>query len=107
MARRTSLNGKVVLITGAARGIGEHTARLAASKGAKVALAGLEPERLEAIATELGAPWFECDVTDQESVQAAVDGTVAALGGIDVVLANAGVASSGTVAVTPVDVLLR
>ena len=107
MARRTSLNGKVVLVTGAARGIGEHTARLLASKGAKVALAGLEADRLQTIAGELGAPWFECDVTDTASVQAAVDGTVEALGGIDVVLANAGIASSGTVATTPVDVLLR
>ena len=109
MPRRQSLQGKAVLITGAARGIGEHVARLVASNGARVALVGLEPERLQALAAELGPQhvWAECDVTDQASTQAAVDQAVAAFGGLDIVLANAGVASNGTVAVTPVDVLLR
>src|SRR5689334_14383946 len=46
--------GRVVLITGAARGIGEHTARLAAARGARVALVGLEADRLGAVARELG-----------------------------------------------------
>ena len=109
MARRTSLAGKVVLITGAARGIGAQTARVAAARGARVALAGLEPERLEALAAELGPghAWFACDVTDQASVQAAVDGAVDRLGGLDVVHANAGIGAAGTVAIAPVEVLLR
>jgi short-subunit dehydrogenase len=51
--------------------------------------------------------WFEADVTDQEAVDGAVAGTVAALGGIDVVVANAGVANNGTVAVNPPDALIR
>ncbi|MGH3682008.1 MAG: SDR family NAD(P)-dependent oxidoreductase, partial [Natronosporangium sp.] len=54
------LGGTVVLITGAARGIGEHTARLAAARGARLALVGREPERLAALAGELGAHWAEC-----------------------------------------------
>src|SRR5688572_8231610 len=92
------LQGKVVFITGAARGIGAAVAAEAHRRGAKVALAGLEPELLGQRAAELGdAPHFECDVTDMGSVQAAVDGTVAALGGIDVVVANAGIATYGTV----------
>jgi len=109
MARRTALNDKVVLITGAARGIGAETARVAAARGARVALAGLEPERLEALAAELGPghAWFRCDVTDQASVKAAVAGAVERLGGIDVVLANAGIGANGTLAIAPVDVLLR
>lgn len=109
MPRRQSLNGKAILITGAARGIGEHVARLVAARGARVALVGLEPERLERIATELGPQhtWAECDVTDQASVEAAVATATQAFGGLDVVLANAGIASNGTVAITPVDVLLR
>jgi len=109
MARRTSLAGKVVLITGAARGIGAQTARVAAARGARVALVGLEPERLEALAAELGPghAWSVCDVTDQASVQAAVDATVDRLGGIDVVHANACIGAAGTVAIAPVDVLLR
>ena len=103
-----SLTGQVVLITGAARGIGEHTARLAAARGAKVVLVGLEPDRLAALAAELdGAAWFPCDVTDQASLTAAVDGAVAAHGRIDAVVANAGVASRGTVATGDVEALVR
>jgi NAD(P)-dependent dehydrogenase (short-subunit alcohol dehydrogenase family) len=107
--RRYELSGKAVLVTGAARGIGEHTARALASRGARVALVGLEPERLAAVAAELGPghAWFEADVTDQAAVDAAVAGAVAALGGIDVVVANAGVANNNTVAVSPVDVVVR
>ncbi len=106
---RQRLDNKVVMITGAARGIGAETARRAAAKGARVSLVGLEPERLRALADELGdrAAWFEADVTSQESMDGAVAGTVAAFGGIDVVLANAGVGNSGTVAISPPDVLVR
>ena len=106
---RQRLDNKVVMITGAARGIGSETARRVAAKGARVSLVGLEPERLRALADELGdrAVWFEADVTDQGSMDGAVEGTVAAFGGIDVVLANAGVGNSGTVAISPADVLVR
>jgi len=103
----STLDGRVVLITGAARGIGERTARLAAARGARLALIGLEPDRLAALAAELGAHWAECDVTDQAGLDAAVASTVTALGGIDVVVANAGVANLGTVALGPVDTLAR
>lgn len=103
------LAGKVVLITGAARGIGAATARAAAAAGARVALLGLEPERLATLAAELGPAhaWFECDVTDQAGLDRAVSGAVAALGSVDVVVANAGVANHGTVAITPPDALVR
>jgi NAD(P)-dependent dehydrogenase (short-subunit alcohol dehydrogenase family) len=100
---------KVVLITGPARGIGAELARVLAARGARLALVGLEPERLEVLAGHLGAghAWFECDVTDQASLDHAVRETVRALGGIDVVVANAGIASNGTVACTPVHALAR
>ncbi|MCD2188368.1 SDR family oxidoreductase [Actinomycetospora soli] len=103
------INGKVLFITGAARGIGEATARAAAARGARIALVGLEPERLERIAGELGPQhtWATCDVTDQASLDAAVKHTVAELGGIDVVIANAGIANQGTVAESPADVVAR
>jgi NAD(P)-dependent dehydrogenase (short-subunit alcohol dehydrogenase family) len=104
------LAGSVVVITGASRGIGEHTARLAAARGARLALYGLEPARLSTVAGELpGGPhaWYECDVTDQHSLDEAVRSTVDTLGGIDTVVANAGVANLGTVALGPVDALVR
>lgn len=106
---RYEIEGKVVLITGPARGIGAETARMLAARGARLSLVGLEPERLAALAAELGEGhvWFECDVTDQTALERAVAGTAEALGGIDVVIANAGVACNGTVAVGPVEALVR
>ncbi|MGC4890985.1 SDR family oxidoreductase [Micromonospora sp. NBC_01392] len=103
------LAGRVVLVTGAARGIGAHTARLAAARGARLSLVGLEPDRLAALAAELGPghAWFTADVTDQAALARAVDGTVAALGGIDAVVANAGVANRGTIAVGDVEALVH
>jgi len=60
----------------------------------KVALVGLEPEELTQVAADCGpdAVWFEADVTDRDQLQAAVDGTIERLGGIDAVIANAGIA---------------
>jgi NAD(P)-dependent dehydrogenase (short-subunit alcohol dehydrogenase family) len=88
------LEGRRVLITGAARGIGAGTARRLHERGARVALAGLEPELLAQVAGECGdAPWFACDVTDCAQVESAVAGTVERLGGLDVAIANAGVAA--------------
>lgn len=94
-----NLSGKVVLITGAARGIGAQTARELAQRGARISLVGLEPEELENVAAELGDQhaWFEADVTDAASVEAAVAGTVEEFGRLDAVIANAGVAPFGTV----------
>ena len=106
---RYEIDGKVVLITGPARGIGAETARLLAARGARLSLVGLEPELLAGLAAELGEGhvWFECDVTDQTALERAVAGTVEALGGIDVVIANAGIACNGTVAVGPIEALVR
>lgn len=94
-----ALDGKVFFITGGARGIGAAVAAEAASRGARVSLSGLEPDELEARAAELGPSHahFEADVTDLDSVQEAVDGTIERFGRIDLVLANAGIAAYGTV----------
>src|SRR3954465_980003 len=92
-----SLQGKTVLITGAARGIGADAARRAAGRGARVALIGLGPGELQSVARDGGpqALWFEADVTDQASLEAAVSGTAEQTGGIDVVVANVGIAAGG------------
>jgi NAD(P)-dependent dehydrogenase (short-subunit alcohol dehydrogenase family) len=107
--KRQKLNGKVVLITGAARGIGERSARLAAARGARLALVGLEGERLTELAAELPGEHLaiEADVTDQDALDRAAEEIVERFGGIDVVVANAGIANNGTVAITPPDVLAR
>jgi NAD(P)-dependent dehydrogenase (short-subunit alcohol dehydrogenase family) len=106
---KKGISGQVVLVTGAARGIGAETARRLAQQGARLSLVGLEPQRLEALARELGEGhvWFECDVTDQAALDRAFAGTAAALGGVDVVIANSGIANNGTVAVNPPDALAR
>jgi NAD(P)-dependent dehydrogenase (short-subunit alcohol dehydrogenase family) len=87
------LQGRRVLITGAARGIGAALARRLHHRGARVALAGLEPELLAEVAASVHAPHWRCDVTDREEVDAAVAAAVAELGGLDVVVANAGIAA--------------
>lgn len=104
-----SLHGKVLFVTGGARGIGAAVAAEAASRGARVALVGIEPEELEARARELGPGHvhFEADVTDRDSLRDAVDGTVAELGGIDMVLANAGISTMGSVENVDPDAFVR
>jgi NAD(P)-dependent dehydrogenase (short-subunit alcohol dehydrogenase family) len=87
-----TLEGRRVVITGAARGIGALTARRLHDRGAHVALLGLEPELLEEVAAGCGgAPWFECDVADREQVDHSVAAAVERLGGLDVAIANAGI----------------
>lgn len=102
-----------VLITGAARGIGAALARDLAARGARVALVGLEDERLAALCAELDGArsgrhaWFAADVRDLGAVEAAVAGAVERLGGLDVVVANAGIVNLGTVAGSATPDLLR
>ena len=93
--RREPLKGRVVFITGAARGLGAELARQAHAQGAHVALVGLRREPLQALAADLGeerAAAFEADVTDLAALQRAADGCAERFGAIDVVVANAGIA---------------
>ncbi|HUR84424.1 MAG TPA: short-chain dehydrogenase/reductase [Solirubrobacteraceae bacterium] len=95
--------GRTVFVTGAARGIGAGVAQRLHARGANVALVGLEPDRLAALAEQLGsrAAWFEADVTDYDAIALAVEGTVARFGSIDVAVANAGVQFMGRMATVP------
>ena len=100
---RFDVAGRTVFVTGAARGIGAEAARRLHGAGANVALGGLEPERLAALAEQLGprAAWFEADVTDYDAVRSAVDGAIARFGKIDVAIANAGIQFMGRMATMP------
>ena len=100
---RLDVAGRTVFITGAARGIGAATARRLHAAGANVALVGLEPDRLRALAEQLGprAAWFEADVTDYDALVVAVDATLARFGAIDVAIANAGLQFMGRMATIP------
>jgi NAD(P)-dependent dehydrogenase (short-subunit alcohol dehydrogenase family) len=93
-SRKTaSLEGRRVIITGAARGIGSALAKRLHSRGARVAVAGLEPELLEDVSRSCGnAHWALCDVGDRNQVEAAVASAAERFGGLDVVVANAGIA---------------
>jgi NADP-dependent 3-hydroxy acid dehydrogenase YdfG len=87
----TSLAGKVAFVTGASSGIGEAVARALAAEGVSLGLASRR-------ATDLGLPGtlaLACDVRDLGQTTAAADETAARFGGIDIVVANAGVGSWG------------
>jgi NAD(P)-dependent dehydrogenase (short-subunit alcohol dehydrogenase family) len=87
------LNGKRTLITGAAQGLGLATAKLFGERGARVALADLNGAAVEQAVDEVGdgAISLRCDVTKPEEVQRAIADTVAAFGGLDVMVNNAGI----------------
>ena len=65
-------NGKVFIVTGAASGLGEGTARMLAAAGAKVLLADLQVERGEAVAQEIGSRYVRCDVTSETDAETVV-----------------------------------
>lgn len=85
-------DGRVVLITGAARGIGFGMAQRFAEEGAAIAIVDLNEEDAAAAAAKLPkAIGIGCDVADRAAVEAAVDRTVAELGGLHVLVNNAGI----------------
>ena len=95
------VNGRVALVTGAARGIGLETARQLQMRGASVAVVDLDPDRAREAAERIGerAIGIGGDVTDEGAMRGAVAETVERFGGLDVVVANAGIAQTemGTV----------
>ena len=86
------LAGKVAIITGAARGLGQGMAELFVEEGARVMIADLDAERGAALAATLGANarFRRTDVADRAEVQALVDETIAAFGDLDIMFNNAG-----------------
>src|SRR3954454_16328536 len=93
---RYEIPGKVVLITGSAKGIGRDVARRLAPMGARLALIDLDAEGVERAAAEVGGETepFVADVSDRESIVTAIEAARERFGGIDVAVASAGI--SGT-----------
>ena len=104
----SNIEGKVVVITGASSGLGEATARLLASKGAKVFLGARRKERLDAIVAEIEraggtAGAMPVDVTKRSEVEAFVQGAITKFGRMDVLVNNAGLMALGPLEKTLVD----
>ena len=97
MSATFNLGGKVAVVTGAARGIGLATAAELSRRGASVVVVDLAAESATAAAESLAGPavGVAADVTDRGAIQRVVAGTVERFGGVDVVVANAGIASRG------------
>jgi NAD(P)-dependent dehydrogenase (short-subunit alcohol dehydrogenase family) len=107
---RGELAGRVALVTGGASGIGRATARLLAQRGAHVVVADLNLEGAEAVAEELVAEHglrralaVRVDVTDEAAVREMIGHTVLAYGGLDVLVASAGLATSAPVTETTLE----
>ncbi len=103
------LEGRVAVVTGAARGVGEALARSLSEAGMRVALLGRERATLREAAEALPGPslCIECDVTDRAALADAARGVAAGLGPASVVVANAGIAVSGPFDRTAADLWQR
>jgi 2-dehydro-3-deoxy-L-rhamnonate dehydrogenase (NAD+) len=89
------LDGRVALVTGAARSIGLACARKLADRGSQIAVLDIDVEGAERVAGEIGGIAVPVDVTDPASVDAAVATVVDELGGLDIAVNNAGITSEG------------
>ncbi|MEU1037266.1 SDR family NAD(P)-dependent oxidoreductase [Streptomyces sp. NPDC005551] len=101
------LDGRVVLITGAARGQGEQEARLFAGEGAEVVLADVLDDRGEALAEEIGARYVHLDVGREGDWRAAVEAAKNAYGRIDGLVNNAGILRFNELVSTPLEEFLQ
>jgi 3alpha(or 20beta)-hydroxysteroid dehydrogenase len=101
------LDGRVVIVTGAARGQGEQEARLFRQEGASVVVADVLDDQGEALAKEIGALYVRLDVGEEEQWRAAVRRTKEAYGRIDGLVANAGILRFNSLVDTPLDEFMR
>ncbi|MBT2364946.1 SDR family oxidoreductase [Streptomyces sp. ISL-10] len=97
------LDGRVVFITGAARGQGEAEARLFTAEGARVVLADVLDEQGATLAEELGALYVHLDVSREDDWTAAVAAAKDAFGGIDGLVNNAGILRFNELVSTPLE----
>src|SRR5205809_920901 len=89
------LAGKVAAVTGGAKGQGAGVARRFAAEGARVAVLDVLDAPGARVAAEVGGRFFHCDVANEEEVAAAIEGTAAAFGGLDVLYNNAAIIAYG------------
>jgi NAD(P)-dependent dehydrogenase (short-subunit alcohol dehydrogenase family) len=97
------LEGNVAIISGGGTGIGAAVARLFAREGARVLVTGRRPEPIRAVAEEIGGVAVPGDATDPAHASEAVETAVREFGGIDLVVANAGVGFGGRAGDVEVD----
>jgi NAD(P)-dependent dehydrogenase (short-subunit alcohol dehydrogenase family) len=91
------LTGKRIIVTGAATGIGRSVATAFAEEGARVVIGDIAIDEGRKTASAIGADFTLCDVSSGESVKQFVDGAAQTLGGIDVVVNNAGLQFAGPI----------
>ncbi|WP_428966737.1 SDR family NAD(P)-dependent oxidoreductase [Micromonospora fluostatini] len=103
----SELVGRVALVTGGTRGIGLATARVLAGAGATVVLTGRDAARAEAVAKEIGGHGLGLDVGDFDAVGAVVRRVVADHGGLDVLVANAGIMENALLGMVRADAVRR
>jgi len=91
------LTGKKALVTGASGGLGGAIVRALAAQGATVALSGTRAEALDAVQAEIGAahPVLPCNLSDAAAVDGLIGRAEEALGGLDILVSNAGVTKDG------------
>lgn len=109
MGISVDLSGRSALITGASSGLGSRFGRILAANGANVALGARRKDRLEALASEIGAQAaaIEMDVMREADIVAGFDAAEEAFGPIDTVIANAGIDGAGMIADMPEDEIER
>lgn len=95
MSQEIRLEGRRVLVTGSARGLGESFARALVQAGARVVLSDVLHERGQQLAAELGMPYVPMDLMDPEAIRSGVAAAAQALGGLDGVINNAAITNSG------------
>lgn len=101
------LAGQIVMVTGGAGAIGKATAASFRAEGAEVAVLDLDAGGAQGVAREIGGIGLDCDVTDRSSVRAAFDRVAEQLGGVDILVSNAGAAWQGRIGEVADEVLRR